>query len=148
MSGRRLPRGTGTVITCGQCRVTSTTGQIHVGLHRAWLLASQGWMLATAPTRAGRPLRGDDLCPACITKDMLDAAWHAFMARRIASRKRWRGKVSREQDTVAYEDGTLTPLSKARAEFELEALMSPRGVPLQVARRADPAARRHDQARA
>lgn len=91
MSARRLPRSAGSVISCAGCKITSTTGQIIVGLHRAWLLKEQGWSLATKTVlNADREItirQGDDLCPACGEKDRLTAEWHEFMAQRIAKRE-------------------------------------------------------------
>ncbi len=87
VSSRRLPRGSGTVITCGRCKATSTTGQVIIGFHRAWLRSTQNWGQATAPWIDGRPRKGDDLCPACVGQDLEDASWHEFMKQRIAERR-------------------------------------------------------------
>lgn len=90
MSHRRLPRARGTVIRCDGCGLESSTGQVIIALHRAWLYTTRGWgrgrLRATrqADSERARGTTGKDLCPACLAQDIA-ALWRRFKARRPRS---------------------------------------------------------------
>lgn len=84
MSHRRLPNAQGTAIRCdGEgCTVESTTGQVVIAHHRAWLISRAGWgMGGLRPTKHGAGTQRKLLCPTCLERDIA-AVWRRARARR------------------------------------------------------------------